>query len=467
MKRIIIPVTLIFALFLTSCQDESPVPTPVVDFLKPPAHAIAVPASEQTIGNAEAGRDYMYNGEFEESGIPYSFIAQGTANDNLLGREGENSLLPHNFTTVTAPNGVKVAAPNCFSCHAQVYKGQIYVGVGNSLTDDTNNGANNVPTLDAAINAVYGVDSPEYQAYEPFRKASLALGPHLIAPFKGVNSAGKLTQVLAAHRDQNSLVWIDEPTFDLEYENFPSDVPAWWLLKKKNAMFLDASGRGDFRKFNMASVLLTVSGVEKAEEIYQNFDDVLAYIYSIEPPEYPLSVEQSMVDIGAELFYENCAKCHGTYGDEETYPNLIVNVGTDLYYTQRKEQSANLLNWWEDGWFGTSHDPSFFSYEGAYLAPPLDGVWATAPYLHNASVPDLATLLDSSARPQYWKRDFDNPQYNEDFTGWEYEVMTEAVEGDKEIYNTALPGYGNGGHNYGDGFSEDERAALIEYLKTL
>ena len=34
-----------------------------------------------------------------------------------------------------------------------------------------------------------------------------------------------------------------------------------------------------------------------------------------------------------------------------------------------------------------------------YQAPPLDGIWATAPYLHNGSVPTLAALLKSSTRP--------------------------------------------------------------------
>ena len=34
-----------------------------------------------------------------------------------------------------------------------------------------------------------------------------------------------------------------------------------------------------------------------------------------------------------------------------------------------------------------------------YQAPPLDGIWATAPYLHNGSVPTLHALLDSSTPP--------------------------------------------------------------------
>ena len=36
--------------------------------------------------------------------------------------------------------------------------------------------------------------------------------------------------------------------------------------------------------------------------------------------------------------------------------------------------------------------------------PPLDGVWATAPYLHNGSVPTLEAVLKSSDRPALWQR---------------------------------------------------------------
>jgi hypothetical protein len=55
---------------------------------------------------------------------------------------------------------------------------------------------------------------------------------------------------------------------------------------------------------------------------------------------------------------------------------------------------------------------------GGYIAPPLDGIWATAPYLHNGSVPDLATLLKSSSRPTYWLRSFDDGDYDLTNVGW-------------------------------------------------
>jgi hypothetical protein len=35
------------------------------------------------------------------------------------------------------------------------------------------------------------------------------------------------------------------------------------------------------------------------------------------------------------------------------------------------------------------------------------------------------------------------------------------------VYNTTLPGYGNQGHYFGDKLNDDERKAVIEYLKTL
>jgi hypothetical protein len=35
------------------------------------------------------------------------------------------------------------------------------------------------------------------------------------------------------------------------------------------------------------------------------------------------------------------------------------------------------------------------------------------------------------------------------------------------VYDTSRPGQGNGGHTFGDKLSEDERKAVIEYLKTL
>ena len=110
-----------------------------------------------------------------------------------------------------------------------------------------------------------------------------------------------------------------------------------------------------------------------------------------------------------------------------------------------------------------------------YQAPPLNGIWATAPYLHNGSVPTLATLLKSPDRPARFKRppstDFEH--YDKVHLGWKFEVVTEPPSPGlspfeaKFLYDTSRFGLGNSGHTFGDKLSDGERMDLIEYLKTL
>ena len=108
-----------------------------------------------------------------------------------------------------------------------------------------------------------------------------------------------------------------------------------------------------------------------------------------------------------------------------------------------------------------------------YVAPPLDGIWTTAPYLHNGAVPTVEALLDSRKRPTYWRRSFTRRQLDTVALGWKHQVLShgKAAEPDararKRLYDTTLPGYSNKGHTYGDELSDEQRRAVIEYLKTL
>jgi hypothetical protein len=57
--------------------------------------------------------------------------------------------------------------------------------------------------------------------------------------------------------------------------------------------------------------------------------------------------------------------------------------------------------------------------------------------------------------------------------GWKITVLDKAPEASlpeierRKVYDTTLPGQSNSGHDFGDKLSEDERMAVIEYLKTL
>ncbi len=442
------------------------------DVYQAPMGTKVIPSSPQRSGDPQTGYDYLVSGDYIGAGVPYDayLLAYGQDASNPLGREAPNDVVLHEFTAVTAPNGVLVVAPNCLQCHASKLNGELIVGLGNSFFDSTNDQSELVPTLDAGINLLYGAGSPEDEAYQPFRAAVEATGPKIITQSVGANPADQLAAVLAAHRDPNTLEWIDEAQIDVPDYVVQTDVPPWWVLKKKNAMFYGGFGRGDFSRYIMASSLLTMENKEKAEEVDEKFPDVLAYLNSIEAPIFPGPIDEEKALAGESIFNANCSSCHGTYGEDEFYPNLLVEqerVGTDPFLDQAytSVQYSYFINWFNNGWFGTPPNAAQLVNEGGYVAQPLDGIWASAPYLHNGSIPTLEALLNSSVRPTYWRRSMDDSDLDLTHVGWNY--TEEAGQTDKQTYNTTLLGYGNMGHTFGDHLSDEERSKLIEYMKTL
>jgi len=96
-----------------------------------------------------------------------------------------------------------------------------------------------------------------------------------------------------------------------------------------------------------------------------------------------------------------------------------------------------------------------------YMARPLAGAWADAPYLHNGSVPSLYQLLVPPA-----ERDkvffTGNVEFDPVNVGY---VSTEMSGGFK--FDTSITGNSNAGHQYGTSLKHEERMDLIEYLKGL
>ena len=82
-------------------------------------------------------------------------------------------------------------------------------------------------------------------------------------------------------------------------------------------------------------------------------------------------------------------------------------------------------------------------------------------------------MLDSTARPTYWRRvDYDSTHFDQERMGWPFEELDHGQDGlpheeAKHIYDATRLGHWNTGHEYGDHFTADQRAAVIEYLKTL
>ncbi len=450
--------------FFTGCKKDPETPN-----TGNPSRVV-VPAEAQRTGDPIAGREYLLNGNYISSGIPLALFTQviGSDPENVLNRSGDNATIPPEFTAIDADNGVRVVAANCMQCHGQKIKGDYILGLGNSLGDFTNNGAALMPLIDAGILALYGPNSDEAEAFSRFRRGTMVTGPNIITEVVGANPADKLTQVLVAHRDPQDLSWLSDAQFPYDTEVIPTDVPAWWLMAKKNAEFYTGSGRGDHAKISTAAALLTMTDSSEARSIDQNAANVMAFIKSIEPPLFPEATDPILVEEGKMLFENNCATCHGNYGQNESYPNYIValdDVGTDPALAEAHFALADFENWYNQSWYATTAPAARFETEGGYVAPPLDGVWATAPYLHNGSIPNLWTLLKSSDRPTFWRRSMDNEDYDLSMVGWEF--TEESSKTDVNTYDTQLLGYGNQGHNFGDGLSDAQRIVLIEYLKTL
>lgn len=99
-----------------------------------------------------------------------------------------------------------------------------------------------------------------------------------------------------------------------------------------------------------------------------------------------------------------------------------------------------------------------------YKARPLDGIWATGPYLHNGSVRTLYQLLLPPAQRErtFW---VGSTEFDEEDVGF---VSRPSTDGSTFRFDTSEPGNSNMGHVYGaNGFTEEQRRALVAYMKSL
>jgi hypothetical protein len=353
-----------------------------------------IPAYQQQVGDAQKGYAYLVTGNYVSSGFPYKFykLIAEKDNTNLLNRTGQNATVPFGFNVIKNEQGIDMVVPNCLQCHAQVFNNQLYVGLGNSFIDFSNTKKQSNIFTNATFQLLKTIAPKQFEGTQTIFQSFKTVYPDLQTEVRGVNAADRLAILLVAHRNPVTLQWSDSALLKIPNEVISTDAPAWWLLRKKNAMFYTGFGRGDFGKFLMLSNLLTLKDTTEAATVHQHFADVLAYIKTIEPPKYPNPINQSLAMVGQLLFTTKCSKCHGSYGADAYYPNLLIPekiIGTDSLLYKSNQQNPQFIQWFNTSWFaGGAHPAKLVPYNG-YVAPPLDGVWVTAPYFHNGSVPTL------------------------------------------------------------------------------
>ena len=442
-----------------------------------------VPAEPQRAGDPERGRLALVEEGYVACGLPARVVGELLAGREVTTypeREAAARDLPFSMNLSTDANGVEIASSNCLTCHGTPLFGELVVGLGNEFLDFTEDPSLAVERAGALVRG-----PAETQAWERYADRVQAIAPHMTMRTVGTNPANNLTFALIAHRDAETAAWSEEPLLPLPTtEPPPVSVPPWWRMAKKHAMFNLGEGRRDHARIMMAASMLCTDSIEELEAIDVHAPDIRAYIGSLEPPAWPFGLDAERVARGRGVFETNCSVCHGRYAvdaeggrvrEEDEYPNRLVPievVGSDPTLVEHAYSEAGTAysDWFNRSWYGRL---STAAPGPGYVAPPLDGVWATGPFLHNGSVPSVRALLDSGTRPARWAHrgsDASDPEnYDEADLGWRFDADEDTLStlAPERVYDTSRPGHANGGHRFGDHLSGEERDAVIEYLKAL
>ena len=475
---------------------------------------VYLPAEDFEEGDSEQGWHTLVNQGYMSCGVPLTLwdnaLAGSLARDALIGaapittipgRSGRNADLPHMLNAFTTADGVDVVNLNCLQCHGGYMGSELIIGLGNAAADFTVDAAGEGDEGDDGSSlsfsdellAMFGLDAAEIAEFQKLTTRGAAVSPYMSMRTVGHNPAEMLAVVLMLHHDRDTLAWSDEPLRDPAIVDaqglvivdpvVTSDPPPWWRSAKKHALFYNGMARGDHRGTMMLATSVCVDTVAEAERIDRFFVDIQAYIRTLRAPPWPFAIDSALARDGEAVFTRHCSGCHGTYdADEslETYPNLLIPldvIGTDPVVANAGVIHApDLVRWYNESFYGsiTRFEPmDLASGVVGYTPPPLDGIWATAPFLHNGSVPTLAQLLDSSTRPAVWRRlDYDSAHFDEQAVGWPHDELGFAqqdapLEDRKHIYDTQHWSQSNAGHRYSDALTDSARTALLEYLKTL
>jgi len=157
-------------------------------------------------------------------------------------------------------------------------------------------------------------------------------------------------------------------------------------------------------------------------------------------PQYPLTWDLPLVQTGKTLFDHHCGSCHAPGGKQVRTEIPLADIGTD-------RELANKVN------------------AGGYVAKPLDGIWMRGPYLHNGSVPSVGELLNPPTQRSATFYRGNNLLNNRDL-GFVSDLPQEKGL-HFVLFDTRQPGNSNAGHLYGTELSDQDKKAILEYLKTL
>lgn len=355
------------------------------------------------------------------------------------------------------PVGESRLAPNCLVCHGGKVAGQVVPGLPNSHQDFSG-----LVGDVAALRALRQGKDPEAA------RATSTFGIPLNF-VKGSTNATMYSILLGSMRDED-LNQKFPPELSQPLVHNSIDAPPWWHFRRKSRIYWDGMAPKSVRTLMQFTMAPGLSG-EKIRSWEDEFEVIRDFIDQVEAPAYPFEIDETLAQAGQAPFERVCSECHGTYGAEASYPERTVPLdvlGTDPVRLDaiRPESKAK----YNRSWFADyGEHPVLVDVEG-YVAPPLDGIWATAPYLHNGSVPTLWHMLHPDERPAVWKRTEDG--YDTERVGLEVGIRDSVPAGlsareQRQYFDTEVVSHSADGHRFPEKLTVEERRAVLEYLKTL
>jgi hypothetical protein len=344
---------------------------------------------------------------------------------------------------------------NCLACHTGKVAGRVILGLPNSHFA--------LETLTEEVRLL------KLKMGKPLTHLDLGSLKIPLGQSRGTTNSVIFGVALGALRDKDLNLRSDVPPPKLLHHDV--DAPPFWNVRRKKHIYSDGFAVKSPRLL-LQFVMLPRNSGATLRGWEPDFRDILSWMESLDPPRYPWEIDRPLANSGRIAFEQTCARCHGTYGDNASYPELIVpieRVQTDP--VRLASLTTKHRRGMRESWFGDYGREAYIENPGGYVAPPLDGIWATAPYLHNGSVPTLWHLLHPGQRPTVWKRTedgFDQAKVGLEVTTFE-NVPAQATSASekREYFDTHLTGKSAAGHPFPDELSDDEKHAVLEYLKTL
>ena len=369
---------------------------------------------------------------------------------------------------------------NCLVCHSAEIDGVVYLGAGSKVFDEK--AITDALRMLTSRTGRFGLSRSSFDyemavsANEIMRRQHLGV---IAPPTRARSTAFAASHVELGLRGRNGAVPADDEVGGRDIAKIP---PLWHTAAKLpfGRWYLDGSFRGQYALMSTTMELKKGRSFDEIERhvlprIKKQFNEVVQHL---RPPRYPYFIDRALAAKGKTLFYSaqmGCHTCHGRYDEDGNveWTGIHVDVGTDRVRLEVVTKG-----------FTDAFQESPLADHGAlqksegYAAPPLTGVWANFPYLHNGSVPTLHHLMGSEAeRPRIFSvvaaRNFDRERVGQKLSPERFIHLGEAellrkFRDDRNWFNTDRTGHGNQGHGVWSRIKTDEnRRALIEYLKTL